>query len=181
MRVCVYCGSRSGRSPRYVDAARGFAAAAAGRGWDLVYGGGNVGLMGVVANEMLERGRHVVGVIPSALFEHEVAHRGVSELVEVGSMHERKAKMAELADVFVALPGGLGTLEELFEALTWTQLAIHAKPCALLDVDGYFGRLLAFLDHAVEERFVDQRSRSLLLVEDDADRLCAALAAHMRR
>lgn len=166
-RVCVYCGSRVGSDPRFAAAARAMAAALAARGCDLVYGGGRVGLMGIVADEMLARGRQVFGVIPRSLFAEEVAHRGVTELFEVGTMHERKAKMAELAHGFVALPGGLGTLEEIFEALTWTQIGVHGKPCGLLDVGGYFGGLLAFLESTVAAGFVDRDSVDGIAVSDD--------------
>jgi uncharacterized protein (TIGR00730 family) len=175
-RVCVYCGSRVGARPEYAAAAQSLGTAIARRGLDLVYGGASVGLMGIVADTVLEAGRRVQGVIPHALFDSEVAHRGVSELIEVGSMHERKARMAELADAFVALPGGFGTLEEIFEALTWTQIGIHAKPCGLLDVAGYFGDLVAFLDRAVEEGFVAARNRDHLVVAGDPGHLLDELA-----
>jgi uncharacterized protein (TIGR00730 family) len=166
-RVCVYCGSRVGARPEFAAAAQALGKAIAGRGWDLVYGGASVGLMGIVADSVLEAGRSVHGVIPHALFDREVAHRGISELIEVDSMHERKARMAELADAFVALPGGFGTLEEIFEALTWTQIGIHAKPCGLLNVAGYFDDLAAFLDRTVREGFVAARNREHLVVADD--------------
>jgi uncharacterized protein (TIGR00730 family) len=170
-RVCVYCGSRSGNHPRFADAARGLARALARRGQDLVYGGGKVGLMGTVADTALAEGRRVFGVLPKSLFDAEVAHDGLTELIGVDTMHERKAKMVELADAFVALPGGFGTLEETFEALTWTQLGIHRKPVGLLDVDGYFDRLLAFLDATVEHGFVRPQNRDHLLVDTDPGRL----------
>jgi hypothetical protein len=161
----VYCGSNPGGRPGYRDAAAALGRLVAGRGIGLVYGGGNVGLMGVVAEAALGAGGEVIGVIPRAFVEKEVAHFGVSDLRIVGSMHERKALMADLSDAFVALPGGLGTLEELFETWTWAQLGLHAKPCGLLNVAGFFDPLVAFLDHAVRERFLKPPHRSLLIVE----------------
>ncbi len=180
VRVCVYCGSSPGNRPEYADTTRAFCNVAADRGWDLVYGGGTVGLMGIAADTMLARGRHVIGVIPHSLFDKEVVHRGVSELVEVDSMHERKAAMAHHADAFVALPGGLGTLEEVFEALTWTQLRIHAKPCGLLNASGYYDELLAFLCHTAREGFVNQASLDLVVVEADPERMCDSLEERLR-
>ncbi|MBI5853493.1 MAG: TIGR00730 family Rossman fold protein [Planctomycetes bacterium] len=175
LRVCVYCGSRTGARPVYAEAARRLARELAARGCDLVYGGASVGLMGVVADTMLAAGRSVTGVLPSALFQTEVAHAGLTRLVEVGSMHERKATMAELSDAFVALPGGFGTLEEIFEALTWTQIGLHAKPCGLLDVDGYFSHLASFLAHTVAEGFVAARNLDHLEIDDDPARLLDAM------
>lgn len=163
-RVCVYCGSRPGRRPSYADAARQLGALLADAGIGLVTGGGRVGLMGVVADAVLEAGGEAIGVIPQALLDREVGHEGLTELHVVRSMHERKAAMAELADAFVALPGGLGTLEEISEALTWAQLGIHAKPCGLLDVDGYYAPLARFLDHTVDEGFVLAERRAALVV-----------------
>lgn len=164
-RVCVFCGSSPGANPRFADLARGLGHQLVERGIGLVYGGGNVGLMGVVADAVLERGGHVIGVIPHALMAREVGHRGLPDLRIVESMHERKALMADLADAFIALPGGIGTLEEFFEVLTWTQLGMHAKPCGLLNVDGFYDHLLAFLDHGVEQRFLRQEHRDMVLVE----------------
>jgi uncharacterized protein (TIGR00730 family) len=161
-RVTVFCGSSAGERPGYADAARATGAALAARGLGLVYGGGNVGLMGILADSVLAAGGQVIGVIPRVLEEREVAHRGLTELHVVGSMHERKALMADLCDAFIALPGGLGTLEELFEVLTWTVLGLHQKPCGLLDVDGYYASLLGFLDHATTERFVRPEHRALV-------------------
>jgi uncharacterized protein (TIGR00730 family) len=152
-------------------AAERLGAAIVERGWELVYGGGKVGLMGAVADAVLAGGGRVIGVIPDGLLRREVGHTGVTELRVVESMHERKATMAELASGFVALPGGIGTLEEIFEVLTWAQLGIHAKPSALLDVGGYYGRLIEFLDQMVERRFVRVEHRALLLVVDDPYRL----------
>jgi len=176
-RVCVFCGSSPGARPIYAEAARQLAAALAGRGLGLVYGGGNVGLMGILADEMLARGAEVIGVIPESLVGWEVAHTGLPDLRVVDSMHARKAMMADLADGFVALPGGLGTLEEFLEVLTWAQLRFHRKPTGLLDVDGYFAPLLALLDHAVAERFVRREHREMVLVAEDAGALLEAMAA----
>lgn len=176
-RVCVFCGSSPGARPSYRDAAVRLGAAIAARGLGLVYGGAHVGLMGVVADAALAARGEVIGVLPRALEARELAHRGLSELHVVESMHERKARMAELSDCFIALPGGVGTLEETFEAWTWTQLGLHAKPCALLDVDGYYAPLQTFLEGAVTERFVRSEHRAMLLVDDDPERLLDALAA----
>ena len=177
-RICVFCGSDRGVRPDYADAARRLAATLASRRLALVYGGGRVGLMGEIANAMLDAGGEVVGVIPRSLYEMEVAHTGVTDLRVVDSMHERKAMMAELSDGFIALPGGMGTLEELFEVLTWAQLGFHQKPCGLLDVAGYFEHLIEFLGHAVGERFLRAEHRGLLLVETCPDALLDRLAEH---
>jgi uncharacterized protein (TIGR00730 family) len=163
-RVCVFCGSSPGKNPVYLEAARETGRALAARRIGLVYGGGSVGLMGAVADATLEAGGEVVGVIPRALELRELAHRRLTTLHVVGSMHERKAKMAELADGFVALPGGMGTLEELAEILTWAQLGLHARPVALLDVGGYYTPLIAFFDRAVAEGFIRPEHRRLLVV-----------------
>lgn len=176
--VCVYCGSNPGRQPAYAEAARGLGAALVARGLGLVYGGASVGVMGVLADAVLALGGHVTGVIPEALVRREVAHPGLSRLVVTGSMHERKTRMADLADGFVALPGGIGTLEELFEAWTWAQLGLHGKPCGLLNVAGYFDGLLAFLDHAVAERFVKEPHRAMLIVSDDPSELLRRFEAY---
>lgn len=175
-RVCVFCGSSPGARPGYRAAAEALGAAVAKRGLGLVYGGAHVGLMGVVADAALAHGGEVIGVLPRALEAKELAHRNLTTLYVVESMHERKALMAELSDCFVALPGGIGTLEETFEAWTWTQLGLHEKPCALLDVEGYYASLQQFLDRAVADRFVRAEHRSMLLVESDAERLLDALA-----
>ncbi len=167
-RVCVFCGSSEGARPSYVDAARLLAAELVHRKLGLVYGGGSVGLMGVLANGVLASGGEVIGVIPGPLASRELAHRGVTELKVVDSMHERKATMASLADGFIALPGGLGTLEETLEILTWAQLGIHRKPVAVLNVDGYFDGLLRMLTHAVREGFVRPEYFALLLFGDTA-------------
>ncbi len=170
-RVCVFCGSSSGRNSLYVDAARGMGRTLARRGIGLVYGGGGTGLMTAVADAALDEGGEVVGVIPRALQLRELAHPGLTELHVVGSMHERKAKMAELAHGFVALPGGMGTLEEFAEILTWAQLGLHQRPCGLLDVAGYYRPLVAFFDHAEAEGFLRPEHRRLVLAADDPDAL----------
>jgi uncharacterized protein (TIGR00730 family) len=176
-RVCVYCGSNVGARPGYARAAASLGAALVARGLELVYGGGQVGLMGVVADAVLGAGGRAVGVIPAALVARDVAHRGLSELKVVASMHERKAVMAELADAFVALPGGLGTLEEFSEAATWTQLGLHRKACGLLNVEGYYDALLALLDRAVADRFVRPAHRAIIVADADPGALLDRLAA----
>jgi len=175
--VCVFCGSNAGASGGYAAATRALARAIAGRGMRLVYGGGSIGLMGVLGEEALAAGGHVIGVTPRRLVEKELVRNSLSELHVVETMQERKSLMAELSDGFIALPGGFGTLDELFEMLTWTQLGYHRKPCALLDVEGYFERLIAFLDHSVEQRFVTAAHRAMLIVERDPDALLDRLAA----
>jgi uncharacterized protein (TIGR00730 family) len=174
--VCVFCGSRGG-GPIYADAARSLGALLAGRGLALVYGAGHVGLMGVLADAVLAAGGRVVGVIPQGLVDRELAHTGLTELIVVDTMHQRKAVMAERSDAFLALPGGYGTLDETFEILTWAQLGLHAKPVGLLNVAGYFDGLLSWLDHALREGFVKPAHRELLAVDDDAGRLLDRLAA----
>jgi uncharacterized protein (TIGR00730 family) len=176
-RVCVYCGSSPGRDPAYREAAVALVRTLAERGLGVVYGGAHVGLMGVVADEALAAGAEVIGVIPQALVDREIAHTGLDDLRVVGSMHERKAQMAELADAFVALPGGLGTLEELFEVATWAQLGLHVKPCGLLNVLGYYDGLAGMLDHAVAERFLRPENRAIITVEADPGAMIDALAA----
>src|SRR3712207_5366826 len=175
-RVCVYCGSSPGARPEYRTAAEELGRALAGRGIVVVYGGGHVGLMGAVADAALAAGGEVVGVIPQALVDREIGHRALTELRVVGSMHERKLLMAELSGGFVALPGGMGTLEELFEAYTWTQLGLHAKPLALLNAGGYYDGLVAFLDHAVAERFVTPEHRGMLVVGTEPGAILDAFA-----
>src|ERR1051325_4031297 len=171
MRVCVYCGSAVGNDAAFVHEARALGKLLAAEGMELVYGGGRVGLMGVLADAALAGGGRVIGVIPRALVQREIAHRGLTDLRVVETMHERKALMAELADGFLALPGGAGTLEELFEAWTWGQLGLHAKPCGLLNIRGYYDALLAFLDRATAEGFVAPRHRAMLVMESDARQL----------
>jgi uncharacterized protein (TIGR00730 family) len=176
-RICVFCGASDGRDSRYAEVARLVGAELARRGIELVFGGGRRGLMGAVADGALAAGGRAIGVIPGALVDRELAHRGVTELRIVGTLHERKAVMAELSDAFLALPGGLGTLEELAEVLSWAQLELHRKPIGALDVDGYFEALGAFLDHATAEGFIADRQRALLIVDDDLDRLLARFAS----
>ena len=170
-RVCVFCGASSGRLAAYSEAARAFGEAVAARGLGLVFGGGRVGLMGAVADGALSRGAEVIGVIPQSLVDRELAHGGVSALEVVGSLHERKARMAELADAFVALPGGFGTLDELLEQLTWSQLGLHDRPVGLLDVEGYWRPLIALARHATEEGFVRESDLRSIAVADDAEAL----------
>jgi len=176
-RITVFCGSSNGARPAYADAARGLGRELAKRGIGVVYGGGRVGLMGELADAALAAGGEVIGVIPEALVAKEVAHRGLSELRIVPSMHVRKEEMAALCDAFIALPGGLGTFEELFEILTWSQLGLHRKPAGLLDVDGYFGGLRALLDRAADEGFLGAAHRELLLHATRVDDLLDGLAA----
>jgi len=176
-RVCVFSGSSPGADLAYRAAARDLGLRLAERGVEVVYGGASVGLMGAVADAALEVGGRVIGVIPRSLVDREVAHPGLSELRVVGSMHARKALMAELSDAFVALPGGVGTLEELFEVYTWNQLGLHAKPLGLFNVRGYFDGLVRFLDHAVAERFVTRTHRDMLLVAEDVAALLDGLTA----
>ncbi len=169
--LCVFCGSRSGGRPVYAEAARHLGTALVARGMDLVYGGGHVGLMGVVADAVLAAKGTVVGVIVQSLVDRELAHGGLTELLVVETMHQRKALMAERANAFVALPGGYGTGDELFEILTWAQLGFHTRPIGLLNTAGYFDPLLAWLDHMVREDFLRPRHREMLIVEDDPERL----------
>ena len=177
-RLCVFCGSRPGVRPAYREAAEALGALLAERGIELVYGGGNVGLMGIVADACLAAGGRVVGVIPRALLEWEVGHEGLTRLEVVDSMHTRKARMAELADGFIALPGGLGTFEELFEILTWAQLGFHSKPVGLLNVDAYYQPLVQMMERGVAEGFMKAENRGLLLVEDNAQALLRTMGAY---
>jgi hypothetical protein len=176
-RICVFCGSSPGSDPAYLAAARSFGTLLAGRGIELVFGGGRVGLMGAVADAVLAGGGTAIGVIPQALAEKEVAHEDLTQLYVVSSMHERKSSMAKLSDAFVALPGGFGTLEEFCEVLTWSQLGLHAKPCGLLDVGGFWKHLTGFFDHCVEAGFVGRDQRDLVLLEADP----AALLTRLER
>lgn len=175
--ICVYCGSNHGVRSVYGDAAKRLAAVLAQRRITLVYGGGNVGLMGVLADAVLAAGGRVVGVIPGAFVDKEVAHTGLSDLHIVGTMHERKSLMAELADAFIALPGGLGTFEEFCEAATWSQLGIHRKACGLLNIEGYYDGLLSMLDHATNEQFIRPEHRSMIFSETDPERLIDNMSA----
>ncbi|CAA9494530.1 MAG: Lysine decarboxylase family [uncultured Rubrobacteraceae bacterium] len=170
-RVCVFCGSSEGSRPGYVEAAWRMGEELARRGLGLVYGGGKAGLMGAVADAALEAGGKVVGVIPDALVSREIGHEDLTELHVVGSMHERKKMMADLSDGFVALPGGYGTLEEFFEVLSWSQLSIHEKPCALLNVSGYWEPLIALFDRTITEGFVRPDHRSLVMTGEDPGEL----------
>jgi uncharacterized protein (TIGR00730 family) len=163
-RICIFCGASPGKGTRYVDLARSVGAGLASRGIGIVYGGGRVGLMGAVADAALDAGGEVLGVIPRNLVDRELAHPRLTELFVVSTLHERKARMSELADGFIALPGGLGTLEELAEVVSWAQLELHSKPIGLLGVDGYWSSLLAWLDHAVSEEFIAPRHRDLVAV-----------------
>lgn len=165
--VCIFCGSSKGGSPLFVEAAQTMGTELARRGIGLVYGGGRIGLMGVLADSALARGGSVIGVIPESLAELEVAHEGLSELRIVSSMHERKAQMAELSDAFIALPGGFGTFEEICEIITWAQLGFHRKPCCLLNVNGYYDPLLELFDRGVESQFIRPQHRGLVLVESE--------------
>lgn len=176
--VCVFCGSSQGDKPLYRESAAHFGRRVAALGLRLVYGGGNVGLMGVVADAALRAGGEVIGIIPQALVDWELAHGGLTELVVVQSMHERKARMAEAADAFVALPGGFGTFEEFCEVLTWSQLGLHAKPCGVLNVGGFYDPLLALFDRAVQERFLRPEHRELVLADTDVDALLSRLASY---
>lgn len=163
--ICVYCGSNPGKSPEYIEAAHILGWELVQRGLGLVYGGASIGVMGAVADAVLEAGGNAVGVIPHSLATREVAHSGLNELFVVESMHERKARMAELSAGFIALPGGWGTIEEIFEVLTWAQLGFHDKPCGLLNVKGYYNHLGAFLEHAMLERFVREEYRPMMMIE----------------
>jgi uncharacterized protein (TIGR00730 family) len=177
-RICVFCGSNRGNGTAYIDAATSLGRLLASRGIGVVYGGGHVGLMGAVADAALAAGGEVIGVIPQALFDKEIAHRGLTELRVVGSMHERKAMMADLADWFIALPGGYGTLDEFCEVLTWSQLGIQQKPCGILNVGGFFDSFLGLLDHAVKEGFLSPLHRDYVLVQDEAEELLTAMEGY---
>lgn len=179
MRICVFCGSSPGANPAYVNAARAVGELLAQRQMGLVTGGGSTGIMGAVADATLGAGGEVTGVIPRSLWDREVGHTGLTHLRVVESMHERKAVMADLADAFLALPGGLGTLEELFEIWTWGQLGLHAKPFGLLNVASYYDPLLSFLDRSVTERFVTAPQRALLISDDDPARLVARIRSYV--
>jgi uncharacterized protein (TIGR00730 family) len=181
LSVCVYCGSRHGAQAAYTEAARALGSAIGSRGWQLVYGGGKVGLMGEVADATLAAGGRVVGVIPETLKKLEVGHLGLHELHVVPTMHVRKQMMAERADLFIAMPGGIGTLEELYEVWTWRQLGYHDQPIGLLNVCGYYDELLRFMDRSVAEGFLSAPQRHVLQVDSDAESLLLALAAQAGR
>lgn len=180
LRLCVYCGSRAGVRPAYAEAAARLGTSLGQRGGQLVYGGGHVGLMGVVADATLAAGGTAIGIIPDSLMRREVGHQGLTELHVVPNMHLRKQAMAERADAFVALPGGIGTLEELYEVWTWQHLGYHAKPLGLLNTEGYYDRLLAFMAHAEAEGFIDQHQQAALRVDTDVDTLLDAIEAACR-
>jgi len=174
-RICVFCGSSSGSGPQYRACAEQLGAELARRHIGLIYGGGNVGLMGAIADAVLRAGGEAIGVIPQHLMTREIAHSQLTKLHVVGSMHERKALMADLSDAFIALPGGFGTLEEFFEVLTWSQLGLHLKPCGIVNLLEYYTPLLAMLDHAVEQRFLKPQNRALVLARDTPSELLQAL------
>ena len=173
--VCIFCGSNSGNNEVYAETTRALVRALAAAGIRIVFGGGKVGLMGVVAESAIKAGAHVIGVTPRQLLEREVVHKGLTELHVVESMHERKVMMNNLADAFIALPGGMGTLDEIFEVLTLTQLGVHRKACGFLNVAGFYDRLMDFLDHAVDERFIRSEHRGMIVVETDPLRLLNGL------
>jgi uncharacterized protein (TIGR00730 family) len=177
-RLCVFCGSSSGARPVYRLAARELGALLAGAGIGLVYGGASIGLMGEIADAALKANGEVIGVIPRSMVTKEIAHRGLPDLRIVDSMHQRKALMADLSDGFIAMPGGLGTLEEFFEVLTWAQLGMHTKACGLLNLDGFYDQLLAFLDHSVEDGFIKPVHRAKILVADNPKDLLERLRPH---
>ncbi|HEY9871339.1 MAG TPA: TIGR00730 family Rossman fold protein [Candidatus Obscuribacterales bacterium] len=178
MTLCIFCGALPGIRPAYRQAAERLGCLLAERQIAIVYGGGRVGLMGALADAALAAGGRVTGIIPRALFDRELGHNGVTELRIVGSMHERKAMMEELSDGFIALPGGFGTFEEIFEMITWLQLGVHGKPCALLNIEGYFDALAGFVEHASAEGFITSEDRDLLLVDDDPERLLDRVLAY---
>ena len=177
MRICVFCGSSKGKSKRYSEAAQSLGTVIAKKGYGLVYGGASVGLMGIVADAALKAGGEVIGVLPKALADVEIDHKGLTELHLTSSMHERKALMADLSNAFVVLPGGIGTLEEAFEVWTWSQLGIHSKPIGLLNVENYFTGLETFLDHIVEQAFVTQEHRNIMISESHAENLVTRLVS----
>jgi uncharacterized protein (TIGR00730 family) len=177
-RICVFCGTNAGSRPEYGVAARRLGQLLAEEGIELVYGGASVGIMGELADSVQEHGGHVTGIIPQQLVEKEAAHTGIPNLIVVASMHQRKSQMADMSDGFIALPGGIGTLEGFFEILTWGQLGIHAKPSGILNVAGYFDGLTGFLDHAVEEGFLTEQHRDAIAVESDPERLLKRMRAY---
>lgn len=180
-RLCVFCGSRTGDSASFTEQSRAAVRAFAERGWDFVYGGAGVGLMNQVADTALAAGRSVTGILPEVLFDYEVSHDGLTELLEVPDMHVRKRKMTELSDAFLVLPGGLGTLDELFENLTWRQLGIHDKPLGILNVDGYFQPMLDFLQSSIDHGFVDSFQIDRVVIGDTVEDVCERLIAACAR
>jgi uncharacterized protein (TIGR00730 family) len=170
-RLCVFCGSSPGANPKYMKAAREIGHLLAGRCIGLVFGGGRVGIMGEIAKAVLDEGGEVIGVIPKKLADRKVAFTEIPDLRIVNSMHERKALMMELSDGFIAIPGGLGTIEEFFEVLTWAQLGLHRKPCGLLNVCHYYNKLIRFLDYVADQKFIEPEHRSMILIDDDPEKL----------
>jgi len=177
-RIAVFCGSSTGTDDKYTVAAKSLGLALVKNGLGLVFGGGMIGLMGVIASSMLEIGGEVIGVIPEALYKKQLALPGLSELRIVGSMHERKAVIADLSDGFIAMPGGLGTIEEIFEVLTWSQLDIHTKPCGFLNVLDYFKHLVFFLDHMSDQNFIDKKHRSMIIMDENPDVLLSKIKSY---
>ena len=177
-RVCVFCGTNAGARPAYGVAARELGRVLAEQHIELVYGGASVGIMGELADSVQEHGGHVTGIIPQQLMEKEAAHTGIRDLIVVASMHQRKSQMADMSDAFIALPGGIGTLEGFFEILTWGQLGIHAKPSGILNIEGYFDGLTGFLDHAVQEGFFTEAHRDAILVESTPGKLLKRIRAY---
>ena len=177
-RLCVFCGTNAGSRPEYGQAARELGKLLAAEGIELVYGGASVGIMGELADAVQEGGGHVTGIIPQQLIQKEAAHQGIPDLIVVASMHQRKSQMADLSDGFITLPGGIGTLEGFFEILTWGQLGIHAKPCGILNIAGYFDSLTGFLDHAVAEGFLTEGHRETIMVETDPRALLERMRAY---
>ena len=177
-RLCVFCGTNAGARPEYGAAARALGTLLAAEGIELVYGGASVGIMGELADAVQEGGGHVTGIIPQQLIQKEAAHQGIPDLIVVASMHQRKSQMADLSDGFIALPGGIGTLEGFFEILTWGQLGIHAKPCGILNIAGYFDALTAYLDHAVTEGFLTPEHRETVMVETEPETLLQRMRAY---
>lgn len=177
-RICVFCGSSPGARPEYLQAAEQLGHLMASRNIGLVYGGAKVGMMGKIADAVLEKGGEVIGIIPKGLVEKEVAHTGLADLRIVDSMHERKAMMATLSDGFIAMPGGLGTIEELFEVLTWSQIGIHDKPCGLLNVEGYYEKLMEFVQHTVEEEFVKNVHQDMMLMHEKPEDILQAFETY---
>lgn len=178
MKLCVFCGSSGGQNPVYVETAKRLGEVFVENDIELVYGGGKLGLMGAIANAVIAAGGRVTGVIPTYLVEREVAHRGITNLIEVESMHQRKAKMAELADGFIAMPGGFGTFEEFIEIITWSMLGFHGKPCAILNTEGYYAHLLNMFQHATTEGFLHRRHRDMVLVESTPEALVQRILSY---
>jgi len=174
-RICVFCGSSYGAKKEYKHMAVKLGTSLASQNIDLIYGGGNVGLMGILADSVINNGGHVIGVIPKHLADKEVAHRGISDLRIVNTMHERKALMEKLCDAFITLPGGFGTLEEIFEAITWAQLNLHSKPCGFLNIKGFYDQLFEFIDHVINEEFICKEYRSIIQVDSNPEKLIEKL------